>query len=415
MPGFLDRFRRTRPAPDAEAQARVLFEHALRLQEDFMQAPAADKISDLLAAIQCYQTILRIFTERDFPVDWAMTQNNLGIAYGNLPLGDRGQNLAQAIACYEAALRVRTAETLPFDCLRTLNNLSLLYYREGQWSEALATCDEGVRALERVRTTALTTAERTRLLSEHVELFDWAVVCGVELGQCADALVYAERGKTRNLAEALTRRDVQPRRISDAAWRAYQERLAKVQELERQLASDSGHDPAAVAQTQPLRENLRRVHADLNRLEAQFRIADPDYLPTAPPLTFADIQAVVCQAEAVLVEFRVTAAGTCVFLLSGDDTDVTEEQVVRVPAFTTPVLNAMLVKFEDGRAVDGWLVTYAQWKRQPRDVVSRQAWMDCLEQTTGALHDQLLRHVRERLQHLYPPGQNDSSWSPIRG
>lgn len=164
------------------------------------------------------------------------------------------------------------------------------------------------------------------------------------------------------------------------------------------------HDPGAVAQTQPLRENLRRVRADLDRFEAQFRAADPDYLPTAPPLTFAGIQAVVHQAQAVLVEFRVTEAGTFVFLLSGDDADVTEEQVVHVPAFTTRVLGEMLVKFEDGKAVDGWLVKYYQWRDQPHDIGSRQAWRDCLEQTTDALHDQLLCHVHERLQHLYPLG-----------
>ena len=39
-------------------------------------------------------------------MQWAMTQNNLGIAYGDLPGGDREANLRQAIACYEAALQI---------------------------------------------------------------------------------------------------------------------------------------------------------------------------------------------------------------------------------------------------------------------------------------------------------------------
>ena len=34
-----------------------------------------------------------------------MTQNNLGVAYRDLPTGDRGDNLRRAIACYEAAAR----------------------------------------------------------------------------------------------------------------------------------------------------------------------------------------------------------------------------------------------------------------------------------------------------------------------
>ena len=65
------------------------------------------------AAIAHYEAALRVYTEADFPSDWAMTQNNLGIAYRDLPTGDRGENLRRAIACYEAALRVYTEAGLP--------------------------------------------------------------------------------------------------------------------------------------------------------------------------------------------------------------------------------------------------------------------------------------------------------------
>ena len=88
--------------------------------------------------------------------------------------------------------------------------------------------------------------------------------------------------------------------------------------------------------------------AELEQLETQFREADPEYLPTAPPLTFANLRGIARQANAVLVAFHVTEAGTFVFLLSGEDTGMTEEQVVRVPAFTTVVLYELLVRFEDG-------------------------------------------------------------------
>jgi len=54
-----------------------------------------------------YEAALRVYTETEFPRDWAMTQNNLGLAYGDLPAGDKRQNMQNAIDCYEAALRVR--------------------------------------------------------------------------------------------------------------------------------------------------------------------------------------------------------------------------------------------------------------------------------------------------------------------
>ena len=60
----------------------------------------------LRRAIACYEAALRVYTEADYPADWARTQNNLGNAYRNFPSGDRSEHLRRAIACYEAALRV---------------------------------------------------------------------------------------------------------------------------------------------------------------------------------------------------------------------------------------------------------------------------------------------------------------------
>jgi hypothetical protein len=78
-------------------------------------------------AIACYQAALRVRTERDFPVDWAITQSDLGGAYGGLPTGDRGGNLAMAIICCEAALRVITERDFPVDWAMTHENLGITY------------------------------------------------------------------------------------------------------------------------------------------------------------------------------------------------------------------------------------------------------------------------------------------------
>ncbi len=49
---------------------------------------------------------IEVRTKETFPIDWAGTQNNVRIAYRNLPTGDREENLRRAIACYEAALKI---------------------------------------------------------------------------------------------------------------------------------------------------------------------------------------------------------------------------------------------------------------------------------------------------------------------
>ena len=56
-----------------------------------------------------------------------MMQHNLGTAYGDLPTGDRGENLRRAIACYEAALRVYTEADFPADWAGTQSNLGTAY------------------------------------------------------------------------------------------------------------------------------------------------------------------------------------------------------------------------------------------------------------------------------------------------
>ena len=86
-----------------------------------------DRAANLQQAIACYEQALRVHTPEAAPLDYAMTQNNLGNAYRQLPVGDRAANLQKAIACYEQALRFCTPEAAPFDYAVTQNNLGNAY------------------------------------------------------------------------------------------------------------------------------------------------------------------------------------------------------------------------------------------------------------------------------------------------
>ncbi|MFA8016102.1 tetratricopeptide repeat protein [Bremerella cremea] len=125
-------------------QAITCYERALRVytEADFPQdwamtqnnlgnaygdLPTGDRGANLREAIACCERALRVYTEADFPQAWATTQNNLGNAYGDLPTGDRGANLREAIACYERALRVRTEADFPQAWAMTQNNLGTAY------------------------------------------------------------------------------------------------------------------------------------------------------------------------------------------------------------------------------------------------------------------------------------------------
>jgi predicted ATPase/class 3 adenylate cyclase/predicted enzyme related to lactoylglutathione lyase len=93
----------------------------------YRNLPTGDRGENLQRAIACYEAALGAYTEREFPMQWASIQNNLGITYEDLPTGERAANLQRAIACYEAALRVRTEREFPMQWARTQNNLGGAY------------------------------------------------------------------------------------------------------------------------------------------------------------------------------------------------------------------------------------------------------------------------------------------------
>ncbi|MFL5626819.1 MAG: hypothetical protein ACJ788_14640 [Ktedonobacteraceae bacterium] len=117
--------------------------------------PGGDREANLRQAIECYEAALQVRTREAFPMDWAMTQNNLGEAYRNLPGGDREANLRQAIACYEAALQVYTREAFPIYWATTQNNLGNAYGdlpggdREANLRQALACYEAALQVYTR--------------------------------------------------------------------------------------------------------------------------------------------------------------------------------------------------------------------------------------------------------------------------
>ena len=63
-----------------------------------------------------YEAALEEWTRDRVPLDWAMTQNNLGTALRTLGERESGTaRLEAAVAAYEAALEERTRDRVPLD------------------------------------------------------------------------------------------------------------------------------------------------------------------------------------------------------------------------------------------------------------------------------------------------------------
>lgn len=78
----------------------------------YANLPTGDRVANLQKGIAGCKAALWVSTEKDFPLDWAATQTNLGVLYELVP-GANPENLKNAKACFESALRVYTEDGFP--------------------------------------------------------------------------------------------------------------------------------------------------------------------------------------------------------------------------------------------------------------------------------------------------------------
>ncbi|NEO74774.1 MAG: CHAT domain-containing protein [Moorea sp. SIO4G3] len=109
-----------------------------------------EKAQNIEEAIAFCQQALIVYTFEAFPMDWATTQNNLGVAYLERIKGEKAQNIEEAIACYQQALRVTTFEAFPIEWATTQTNLGLAYHdrikgeKAQNIEEAIACCQQAL-------------------------------------------------------------------------------------------------------------------------------------------------------------------------------------------------------------------------------------------------------------------------------
>ena len=90
-------------------------------------------LSYLEQSIQAYQLALTKIIAEEAPHTYAMIQNNLGAAYGDLArYKDPDESLEQSIRAYEEALRYRPADTDPIKYASTQNNLGTAFWNLAQ-------------------------------------------------------------------------------------------------------------------------------------------------------------------------------------------------------------------------------------------------------------------------------------------
>ena len=101
----------------------------------------------LIMTIARYRSLLNLAPRERVPLDWAMTQNNLGLALWALGAREsETTRLNEAVAAYREALKESTRERVPIDWAMSQNNLGNALTSLGERESGTARLNEAVAA-----------------------------------------------------------------------------------------------------------------------------------------------------------------------------------------------------------------------------------------------------------------------------
>jgi exonuclease VII small subunit len=182
-------FQSRQGAWNAKTDAEVRFVFAEALSDYGDQTGINEALQE---SIDAYRRVLEERTRDRVPLDWAMTQNNLGIALQTLVARESGSaRLEEAVAAYRAALAEWTRDRVPLDWATTQNNLGTALQILGARESGRARLEEAVAAYR---------ASLTEWTHDRVPL-DWATTQN-NLGTALVKLGQRESGTAR-LEEAV--------------------------------------------------------------------------------------------------------------------------------------------------------------------------------------------------------------------
>ena len=110
-------------------------------------AKVKDRVVNCEKAIQAFHEALKVYTPEDFPMNYAITQNNLGTAFGTLAeVQDKAENCNLAIQYYLEALKVYTLDNFPMDYAMIQNNLGNTYRSLAKVKDRVVNCEKAIQA-----------------------------------------------------------------------------------------------------------------------------------------------------------------------------------------------------------------------------------------------------------------------------
>jgi CHAT domain-containing protein/tetratricopeptide (TPR) repeat protein len=238
------------------------------------------------------------------------------------------------------------------------------------WEEAVRAYRYGLTSIDRLYETQLLLADRDSWLARAKEVYANAAYSLARTGRLKEALVVIEQGRTRNIRESLgythanAMQFIQSRpdlyiRFQQAVTRLHQLQASERQTHVQAIIRVYGETFVKRLDSAGLREQIRKARSDLEALAAEMRQAgDRTSFVSQPDIE--DVVATLSSSQAI-VYILTTAYGSLALVLHRTQQppqSSTSYQIIPVWAnkFTADDLDALLVKYENGQVVDGYLL-----------------------------------------------------------
>ncbi|NEN93396.1 MAG: CHAT domain-containing protein, partial [Okeania sp. SIO3H1] len=286
------------------------------------------------SAIAAYQNALEVYTKSDFPIDWAMTQNNLGNAYINRIKGDIADNLETAIAAYQLALLVRTPEADPINCLTTSRNLGNLHFTQGNWQSAIIAYQQAITAVELTRSWSKDDDRRQEILEDGIGVYQNIIQCFINLLQYDKAVEYVERSRSRMVTELMASKDLYPKaeiapQLLEEYYRLQQllfnlshpNSLGTFHGMSLTVAESRFYRGFSEEVEKPKLAEIEQIEAKRQEVWRKIRTSDPvlaDHLQVNP-LSIDQMQALIKDGETAILSFYTTEDDTYIFIVRQQD------------------------------------------------------------------------------------------------
>jgi CHAT domain-containing protein/Tfp pilus assembly protein PilF len=204
--------------------------------------------------------------------------------------------------------------------------------------QAISSYRDAIRTLETLRTGSLRADEaRTTFLAATKDVYDEATnylaemallaggkdssspLSGKALDYASESLNVAEQGRARSLLDMLAATNAQiTEGVPPQLLQRKQENLARQQEIADQLSGVNATGEQPQKSVAELEKELSDLQTEYDSIENQIRTASPRYasLTASAPLTLADIQSRVLDAQTALVEYSINKNGSYLWIVT---------------------------------------------------------------------------------------------------